>query len=70
MTTAMDDSVLRDMEDIAMGRDPSCTVTVCERRLARDRDILRLCTGSWATEQEARAEFADIMRKPHWRPML
>jgi len=66
----MDDTVLRDMEDIAMDRDPSCTVKVCERRLARDQDILRLCTGSWATEQEARDELARTMRGAHWRPML
>jgi len=66
----MDDSVLRDMEDIAMDKDPSVTVRVCERRLARDRDILRLCTGSWPTEREARDELARTMRQDHWRPML
>ena len=71
MTEQYDDDILRQMEDAMLARDAGrYSRAVCERRLARAEDVLRLTTSSWATEAEAMAELERTMALPHWRPMI
>lgn len=66
-----DDDILRQMEDAMLARDAGrYSRIVCERRLARAEDALRLTTSSWASEDEATAELERTMALPHWRPLI